>query len=85
MNDIIARALNLANFPALLEPSGIVRDDNKGPDGLTNVPWSHGSLLEWDFTCPDTLAPSNLHSTVSENGSADKEAEKLLYFNYFYY
>ena len=58
VNDIIARALNLANFPAMLEPSGIVREDNKWPDGMTNVPWSHGRHLVWDFTCPDTLAPS---------------------------
>ena len=45
VNDIIARALNLANFPAMLEPSGIVREDNKRPNGMTNVPWSHGRHL----------------------------------------
>ena len=56
MNDIIARALNLANVPAMLEPAGIVREDNKRPDGMTNIPWSHGRHLVWDFTCPDTLA-----------------------------
>ena len=76
MNDIIARALNLANFPAMLEPSGIVREDNKRPDGMTNVPWSHGRHLVWDFTCPDTLAPSHLRSTAAEAGSAAKEAEE---------
>ena len=73
MNDIIAQALNLANFPAMLEPSGIVREDNKRPDGMTNVPWSHGRHLVWDFTCPDTLAPSHLRSTAAE---AAKEAEE---------
>ena len=76
VNDIIARALNLANFPAMLEPSGIVREDNKRPDGMTNVPWSHGHHLVWDFTCPDTLAPSHLRSTAAEAGSAAKEAEE---------
>ena len=45
VNDIIARALNLANVPAMLEPAGIVREDNKRPDGMTNVPWSHGRYL----------------------------------------
>ena len=76
VNDIIARALNLANLPAMLEPSGIVREDNKRPDGMTNVPWSHGRHLVWDFTCPDTLAPSHLRSTAAETGSAAKEAEE---------
>ena len=60
VNDIIARALNLANFPAMLEPSSIIREDNKRPDGMTNVPWSHGRHPVWDFTCPDTLAPFHL-------------------------
>ena len=51
VNDIIARALNLANFPSMLEPSGIVREDNKRPDEMTNVPWSHGRHLVWDCHC----------------------------------
>ena len=76
VNDIIARALNLADFPAMLEPSGIVREDNKRPDGMTNIPWSHGRHLVWDFTCPDTFAPSHLRSTAAEAGSAAKEAEE---------
>ena len=29
VNDITAWALNLANVPAMLEPAGIVREDNK--------------------------------------------------------
>ena len=76
VNDIIARALNLANVPAMLEPDGIVREDNKRPDGMTNIPWSHGRHLAWDFTCPDTLAPSYLCTTSAEAGSAPKEAEE---------
>ena len=75
MNDIIARALNLANVPAMLEPAGIVRED-KRPDGMTNVLWSHGRHLVWDLTCPDTLAPSHLRTTSAEAGSAAKEAEE---------
>ena len=45
VNEIIARALNLANFSAILELTGIVREDNKLPDGMTNVPWSLGRHL----------------------------------------
>ena len=75
VNDIIARALTLANVPAILEPPGIVREDNKRPDGMTNIPWSHGRHLVWDYTCPDTLAPSHLQATSIEAGSAAKTAE----------
>ena len=35
------------------------RADGKCPDGATVVPWSHGQLLVWDTTCPDTLATSH--------------------------
>ena len=75
VNDIIARALTLANVPAILEPPGIVREDNKRPDGMTNIPWSHGRHLVWDYTFPDTLAPSHLQATSIEAGSAAKTAE----------
>ena len=75
VNDII-QALTLANVPSKLEPSGIVREDNKRPDGMSNIPWSHGRHLVWDFTCPDTLAPSHLHGTRIEAGSAAKSAEE---------
>ena len=76
VNVIIARALNLADVCAMLEPAGIVREDNKRPDGMTNVPWSHGRHLVWDFTCSDTLAPSHLCTTSAETSSAAKEAEE---------
>ena len=52
VNDIIAWALNLANFSAMLQPSGIVCEDNKRPDGMTNVPWSHGRHLVWSVGLP---------------------------------
>ena len=81
MNDIIAWALDLANVPAMLEPAGIVRED-KRPNGITNVPWSHGHHLVWDFTCPDTLAPSHLCTTSAEAGSAAKEAEERKILKY---
>ena len=42
INDIIARALTLANVPTIREHSGIVWEDNKRPDGMTN-----------NYTCPD--------------------------------
>ena len=42
---------------------------------MTNIPWSHGRHLVWDYTCPDTLAPSHLQATSNEAGSAAKTAE----------
>ena len=43
---------------------------------MTNIPWPHGCHLVWDFTCPDTLAPSHLPVTTIEAGSAAKNAEE---------
>ena len=34
----------------------MLRGDGKRPDGATLDPWNR----VWDFTCPDTLAPSHL-------------------------
>ena len=75
VNDIIARALTLANVPAILEPPGIVPEDNKRPGGMTNIPWSHCRHFVCDYTCPDTLAPSHFQATSIEAGSAAKTAE----------
>jgi hypothetical protein len=43
---------------------------------MTLTPWSHGSCLAWDFTCPDTLAPSHLNIAVNGPGVAANEAEE---------
>ena len=43
---------------------------------MTNIPWSHGRHLVWDFTCPDILAPSHLPVTTIDAGSAAKNAEE---------
>ncbi|KAG7295586.1 hypothetical protein JYU34_021841 [Plutella xylostella] len=77
LNDTIRRALASANVPATLEPSGIMRDDGKRPDGMSLVPWKRGRLLVWDATCVDTLAPSHLPSTSREAGAAAGRAEMM--------
>ena len=74
-NDIIARAFRSADTPADLEPAGLLRGDGKRPDGATRIPWSHGRCLLWDFTCPDTLAPSHLPHSSTAAGSAAAQAE----------
>ena len=74
-NDDIARAFRSAEFPADLEPQGLLRGDGKRPDRATLIPWSRGKHAIWDFTCPDTLAPSHLAQTSLTVGSAAQAAE----------
>ena len=38
LNDIILRAINAADVPAVKEPSGLNRQDGKRPDGLSLIP-----------------------------------------------
>ena len=67
VNDIIARALTMANVPAILEPPGIVHEDKKRPDGMTR----------WPSSCMGLHFPRHT-GTVSpsiEAGSAAKTAE----------
>ena len=60
---------------AELEPSRLLRGDGKRPDGATLDPWNRGQYLVWDFTCPDTLAPSHLNQSSLATGSAASAAE----------
>jgi hypothetical protein len=39
VNDLIKRALASAEVPSRLEPSGLLRDDGKRPDGMSLMPW----------------------------------------------
>jgi len=58
LNDIIWRSLGSASIPATKEPSGLVRQVGKRPDGLTLIPWQGGKSLAWDATVVSTLALS---------------------------
>jgi hypothetical protein len=60
LNDILKRVFSSANIPCILEPTGVLRDDGKCPDGITIIPWKKGKSLVWDVTCTDTLALSHL-------------------------
>ena len=59
-NETIRRALVSGGIPSILEPVGVCREDGKRPDGMTLIPWQSGQSLIWDFSCSDTLAPSNV-------------------------
>jgi len=45
LNDIIWQSLGSASIPATKEPSGLVRQDGKRPDGLNLIPWQSGKSL----------------------------------------
>ena len=59
---------------SIREPTGLCQDD-KRPDGITLIPWAKGRCVVWDFTCPDTLAPSHVNTTSRIAGSAADAAE----------
>ena len=74
-NDVIVRAIRAVEVHAELEPPRLLRGDGKRPDGATLDPWYSGRYLVWDFTCPDTLAPSHLRQSSLVAGSAAAGAE----------
>ena len=80
VNETIRRALVSGGVPAVLEPVGVCRNDGKRPDGMSLIPWSRGLPLSrgpllWDFTCSDTLAPSNLSTSASGASRLANSAE----------
>jgi hypothetical protein len=74
-NDVLLRAIRSTDTHVELEPPRLLRGDGKRPDGATLDPWHSGRYLVWDFTCPDTLAPSHLSSSSQAAGSVADQAE----------
>ena len=74
-NDVVLRAVRSLGVHAELEPPRLFRGDGKRPDGATLDPWHSGRYLVWDFTCPDTLAPSHINQSTLATGSAASGAE----------
>jgi hypothetical protein len=72
---VIIRAIRSIDVHAELEPPRLLRGDGKRPDGATLDPWHCGRYLVWDFTCPDTVAPSHLDQSSLAAGSAAVAAE----------
>jgi len=70
--------------PAVLEPVGVCHNDGKRPDGIFLIPWRQGLLLLWDFTCSNTLAPSNV-STSSRGTSRLANATESAKFRTFHF
>jgi len=69
------RAVSKADIPAVKEPSGLLRTDDKRPDGVTLMPWKDGRCVTWDVTVTDTMGQSYLHLPVtSQTSGAAAEA-----------
>ncbi len=76
VNDLIKRALVSAGVQNIREPTGLCNVSDLRPDGVTLIPWSRGKALVWDFTCPDTLAPSHVRQSSVCAGAVAKIAER---------
>ena len=76
VNDILHRAFTAAGIPSRLEPLGLVGAEGRRPDGVTLFPWKVGKCVCWDFTCPDTLAPSYVDIAATAAGSVAALAEE---------
>ena len=83
INDLLRRALVSARVPATVEPRGMVKEDNKRPDGKTLIPWHQGRSLAWDVTCVDTFTESHICQTSVAASAAANKAERLKREKYF--
>jgi len=77
LNDTIWRSLGFASIPATKEPSELVRQDGKRPDGLTLIPWQGGKSLACDATVVSTLAQSYVDRAATGVGMAAELADEL--------
>ena len=77
------RELTKCQIPSRLEPLGLSNSSSLRPDGVTQVPWSRGRVLAWDFTCAHTLCASYMRTTGGQVGEAARLAEtkKLLKYS----
>ena len=75
VNQVIHRALRSAGVPSILEPTGLCRNDEKRPDGLTVLPWKKGQCLVWDATVVHRMAISYSSAAAASGSSVAKLAE----------
>ena len=79
INDLIHRALIRANIPSIKEPKGMLRTDNKRPDGYTLIPWRAGRNLTWDVSIVNTVAASYIQTTsVTAGGATEIASERKI-------
>ena len=74
VNDIIWRAMQRAKIPAAKEPPGLLRSDNKRPDGVTLIPWKKVNVLHGMWQCLTPMRNHICQHTIATNvgHAADK-------------
>ena len=77
INGIIWLAIKRAKIPTHNEPTGLIMQNGKRPNGATLIPWSRGKALAWDVTIPDIYAASHLQSTALEAGRVAINAAEM--------
>jgi len=76
VTDLVWRALCKANVPSVKEPSELVTDDGKCPNGSALIAWPAAKSMTWDVTVVNTLAESYLTISASLGGTAEHAAER---------
>ncbi|XP_029654349.1 ADP-ribosylation factor-like protein 1 [Octopus sinensis] len=75
INNLIHNVLERAGFPSILEPTGLVFEDAKRPDGCTLFAFKSGKQLVWNDTCTDSFAKGALNAMACRPGSSAEKAE----------
>ena len=61
-------------MPASKEPSGLLRDNDRRPDGISLIPWSQEKVICWNVAVVDNLAASDINMTTASQRGADEFA-----------
>ena len=70
-------AIKRAKISTHKEPTGLIMQNGKRPDGATLILWSRGKALAWDATIPDTYAAFHLQAMSLEAGRAAIHAAEM--------
>ena len=82
INELIKRALVQSQIPAVREPRGLTRSDEKRVDGMTQFAWKGGKNLLWDVTVADTLCASYVNKCSKYPGAAAEILESKKFTTY---
>ena len=82
INELVKRALVQAQQPAIREPRGLTRTDDKRTDGMTQFAWKEGKNLLWDVTVADTLCASHVNRCSKYPGAAAEKLESNKFTTY---
>jgi hypothetical protein len=75
LNAVVLRAFRCIGSAASLEPTGLLPDGGRRPDGVGDAPWMIGRRLAWDATCVHPTSASNLASSSAAASAAARAAE----------